>query len=157
MVRAVNTAISVEFEEKSTLIQQAMRDFILSLPLAVRTANRIWMSHSLPAKRHLGDFEQDIFTRKLILEDLKNHKSLRALTWDRQHCPEGLDILQDKWDVDHFIIGHQPQANGYCLKHERLIILASDHPHGCYLPLELEKNYEKDEIFDLIKPLASIK
>ena len=157
MVRAVNTSISVEFAEKSTLIQQAMYDFILSLPLAVRTANRIWMSHSLPSDRHIRAFESEILDRKLTLEDMKNNTSLRALTWDRRQSPEGLDILQEKWDVDHFIVGHQPQATGCCLLHDRLIILASDHPHGCYLPLELGKKYHKKELFDLIKPLASIK
>jgi len=157
MVRAVNTSISVEFAEKSTLIQQAMYDFILSLPLAVRTANRIWMSHSLPSDRHIRAFESEILDRELTLEDMKNNVSLRALTWDRRQSPEGLDILQEKWDVDHFIVGHQPQATGCCLLHDRLIILASDHPHGCYLPLELGKKYHKKELFDLIKPLASIK
>jgi calcineurin-like phosphoesterase family protein len=156
MVRAVNTAISEEFAEKSTLVQQAMCDFILSLPLAVRTANRVWMSHSLPSKRHLADFEDSIFERELSKEDLKSDKSVRSLTWDRGHTAEGLDILQEKWDVDHFIVGHQPQANGYSYHFERMIILASDHPHGCYLPFALNKNYEKESLFDLIKPLAAI-
>ncbi len=157
MVRAVNTSISVEFAEKSTLVQQAMYDFILSMPVAIRTANRIWMSHSLPSDRHIRSFESDIFDQELTLEDIKHNSSLHALTWDRRQSPDGLDMLQEKWDVDHFIVGHQPQATGYCLLHDRLIILASDHPHGCYLPFELGKKYNKEELFDLIKPLASIK
>jgi len=156
MVRAVNTAISEEFAEKSTLVQTAMCDFILSQPLAVRTANRIWMSHSLPSKRHLGDFEDGIFERELSKEDLKSDKSVRALTWDRGHTAEGLDILQEKWDVDHFIVGHQPQASGYCIPFERMIILASDHAHGCYLPFAVKKKYEKEALFDLIRPLAAL-
>lgn len=157
MVRAVSTAISVTFAEKSTLVMQALDDFIMSLPLAVRTANRIWMSHSLPSDRHIRAFESEIFDRELTKEDMKSNPSLRALTWDRGQSPSGLDILQEKWDVDHFIVGHQPQATGCCHLHDRMIILASDHPHGCYLPFELGKKYNQEELFDLIKPLASIK
>ena len=157
MVRAVTTAISMSFAEKSTLVTQALDNFIMSMPLAVRTENRIWMSHSLPSERHMKQFEPEIFERKLTKEDMKNNPSLRALTWDRRQSPKGLDILQEKWDVDHFIVGHQPQPTGRCLIHERMIILASDHPHGCYLPFKLGKKYNQKELFDLIKPLASIR
>lgn len=157
MVRAVKAAISTDFAEKSTFVRQAMCEFILSFPLAVRTANRIWMSHSLPSDRHVRAFESDIFDRKLTLEDMKHNVSLHALTWDRRQTPDGLDRLQEKWDVDYFIAGHQPQATGRCLLHDRMIILASDHAHGCYLPIDLKKKYKKEELFGLIKPLASVK
>ncbi|MBN1845961.1 MAG: hypothetical protein JW810_09775 [Sedimentisphaerales bacterium] len=156
MVRAVTNSIATTFAEKSPLVMQALDDFILSMPLAVRTENRIWMSHSLPSMRHWKTFDERIFSRKLTRLDLQNDASLRSLTWDRQQAEAGLEQMARRWQVDHFIVGHQPQSHGCDRRHGRLIVLASDHAHGCYLPFFLDKNYAPEELFGLIKPLASI-
>jgi len=156
MVRALHSGMSTKFAEKAGLVIQALDDFLLSLPLAVRTDNRIWMSHSLPSERNLGNFDDDIFRRELTLNDMKTDSSLHALTWDRSHSEECLNRLRQRWDVDLFIVGHQPQAEGKRLCHERMMILASDHNHGCFLPFDLVKQYQPDELFSLVKPLAMI-
>jgi len=157
MVRALNNAISTAFSTSSSLVIQALDEFIMSFPLAARSDNRIWMSHSLPSMRHLEYFKNsDIFEKRLILEDIKSNPALRSLTCDRSHSVKCLDMLQEMWDVDYFIGGHQPQAQGCSFNHKQLIILASDHPHGCFLPFNLQINYDPDELFSLIRPLASI-
>ena len=157
MVRALNNAISSTFNENRALVTHALDEFIMSFPIAARSENRIWMSHSLPSMRHLVHFKNsDIFEKKLILEDIKSNPALRALTWDRSHSEKCLDELRTMWEVDYFIGGHQPQSEGCCCNHQRMIILASDHPHGCFLPFNLQNNYLPNELFSLIRPLASI-
>jgi hypothetical protein len=156
MVRALNTGLHAGFGEYAGLVMQALDDFILSLPLAIRTDNRIWLSHSLPSSRHLTHFDDFIFEKVLSLDDMKHDPSLRALAWDRSHSAECIESLRKMWDVDMFIVGHQPQAEGYARPHDRMIILASDHSHGCYLPFELQRSYSPDELFRLIRPLAAI-
>ena len=156
MVRALNTALYAVFSENSGAVVQAMDKFIMSLPIAARTDNRIWLSHSLPSKRHLAKFNSNIFEKKLTLDDMKTNPSLRALTWDRSHNDQCLDKLREMWDVDMFIVGHQPQAQGHYRPLERMIILASDHTHGSYLPFQLGKSYSSDEMLSRIKALAAI-
>ena len=156
MVRALNTALHAKFHQTAGLVMRALDDFIMSMPIAARTGNRIWLSHSLPSARHLTDFDDFIFEKVLNLDDMKNNPSLHALAWDRSHSEKCLSKLRDLWDVDAFIVGHQPQAQGCCFLHDRLIILASDHSHGCFLPFDLQQNYTPEELFARTRPLASL-
>jgi Calcineurin-like phosphoesterase len=156
MVRALNAGLLTTFGSSARLVTSAMNQFILSLPIAARTDNRIWMSHSLPSMRKLAGFQKDIFDKELTGEELHSNPSLRALIWDRVHSPECLKKLGEMWDVDMFIVGHQPQAQGCAQPCSQMIILASDHIHGCFLPFDLGKSYEPDELFAQAKPLASI-
>ena len=156
MVRALNTGLYAAFTENAGPIMQALDEYIMSLPIAVRTDNRIWLSHSLPSKRHLTAFDNDIFEKRLLLDDMRSNPSLHALVWDRAHTDALLEELSEMWNAETFIVGHQPQANGRKHPHPRLIILASDHGHGCYLMFDLNRRYEHDELFDLTRPIASI-
>jgi len=153
---ALNAAISFTFAEKSSLVTQALDDFIMSLPLAVRTENRIWLSHSLPSQRHLKSFDNAIFDKPITLEDMQSNISLRALTWDRSYSESTLQALQKIWDVDIFVIGHQPEPKGVSRYHQCLIILASDHAQGRYLPFNIHRSYTPEEVFALARPIASL-
>ena len=42
-------------------------------------------------------------------------------------------------DIDIFVIAHQPQEGGWLRAGENLIIIASDHNHGCLLTADLTK------------------
>lgn len=156
MVRALNSGLFAAFPEKASLVTQALDEFLLSLPIAVRTSNRVWMSHSLPADRHVNRFDDVVFKKELTREDFRRDVSLRSLTWDRGQSDDGIEKLSDRWGVDMFIVGHQPQSEGYERRGERLGILASDHSKGCFLPFDLAETYSPDELFGRIKPLASI-
>jgi len=157
MVRSLNAGISRTYGEQSTEVTNALDQFLLSLPIAVHTENRIWMSHSLPCSRNLDNFDHSIFENPITLEDIRESSSLRALNWDRHHTEKCLEKLRQMWETDIFIVGHQPQAQGCAWPHDRMIILASDHTHGCFLPFELQHSYEPTELFGRIKPMASLK
>jgi len=156
MVRALNAGLFAAFGSNSQMVAQAIDQFILSLPIAAKSDNRVWMSHSLPSSRHLDDFDNGIFEKELSLEDMLSDSSLHALIWDRVHNKKCLERLGRMWDVDMFIVGHQPQGQGYGRNHKQMIILACDHSHGCFLPFELCRTYEPDELFAQIKALAAI-
>jgi Icc-related predicted phosphoesterase len=78
------------------------------------------------------------------------------LTWGRDYSSKTIDKMAELFDVDTFILGHQPQEEGWNRVGENIIILASDHNHGCLLPIDLAKSYTIDELVDSIVPLASI-
>ncbi|MCF7958204.1 MAG: metallophosphoesterase [Phycisphaerae bacterium] len=157
MVRAFNTGLQVKFGQNDQQVAEALDKFILSMPLATRTANKIWLSHTLPNSRHLKDFEDEIFNRPITLKMMESCPSMRAFIWDRRHNAECIEKLCQRWDVEMFIIGHQPQPQGCGRPVDRMIILASDHPHGCFLPFNLDTPYQPDELFNQVKPLAAIR
>ena len=155
-VQALNTGLAASYGSNADYVSQSLDAFLLSLPLAARTDNGFWMSHSIPARRHLKDFDDAIFCKQLELKDIRNNQSLHALLWDRNYRLETLQLLQQRWHAQHFIIGHQPTEKGYEQPFPGLTILASEHAHGCYLLFDLKKGYEHDELSARIRPLAEI-
>ncbi len=156
MVRAFNAGLQARFGQNDQQVASELGEFILSMPIAVKTTNKIWLSHTLPNSRHLKSFDDEIFNRPITFESLESCPSLRAFIWDRRHSAECLEELSQKWNIDMFIVGHQPQVQGCGRPNDRMIILASDHPHGCFLPFNLSTHYQSDELFAQVKPLASL-
>jgi hypothetical protein len=156
MNRAMRDAIERKFNRSSDDVKIGIRNFLFSQPLALKCANRIWLSHSLPNERSISDFDPVIFERHLEFTDADRAGSVYMLTWGRKHSRDVLEKMAQMLDVDIFILGHQPQTQGWAQAGDNLIILASDHNHGCLLPVDLAKTYRINELIDSIVPLASI-
>ena len=156
MNRSMRLALDQEFKQNSADVKLAIKQFLFSQPLAVRCDNRIWLSHSLPSDRFVDKFDQQILDRQLKINDCKKPGSAYLLIWGRKHSQALLDKMAKLFDVDIFILGHQPQQQGWSRAGENLIIIASDHNYGCLLSMNLTKSYTVEEIIDSIVPLASI-
>ncbi len=137
-------------------VLRAVHEYIESFPLAARTANRIFLSHSLPNVRDLSAFDPGVIQRELRPRDYGEGGDAYVMVWGRHHTPDLLDTLAKAFDVDWFISGHQPQENGWSVVHDRMIILASDHNHGVFLPFDLKKMHGVNDLAKLIRPFAGI-
>jgi len=156
MNRAMSQALDREFQQDSGDVKLAIRQFLLSQPLAVRCANRIWISHSLPDNQYVEQFDPGIFQRELRIGDCAKPGSAYLLTWGRRHSQATLGRMARQLDVDLFIVGHQHQPEGWRQAGDNLIILASDHNHGYFLPLDLARSYTLADLTKALVPLASI-
>lgn len=156
MNRAMRQAIKRQFNQASDEVALAIRQFLFSQPLAIRCNNRIWMSHSLPNDRSIDKFDPKILERQLKINDVVRPGSAYLLTWGRKHSQATLDKLAKMFDIDIFILGHQPQEKGWTQAGNNLIIIASNHNHGCLLSIDLTKSYTIEQLIDSIVPLASI-
>ena len=156
MNRSMQLALEREFQQDSNDIKPAIRQFLLSQPLAVKCENKIWLSHSLPGNRLVNKFDRQIMDRPLENNDLVRPGSAYLLTWGRKHNQKTLNKMAELLDVDIFILGHQAQPQGWSQAGENLIIIASDHNHGCLLPVDLTKSYTIETLIESIVPLASI-
>ena len=156
MNRAMRQAIEREFKQASDDVELAIRQFLFSQPLAIRCNNRIWISHSLPSDRAIDKFEPKILERQLKINDVVRPGSAYLLTWGRKHSQAILDKLAGMFDIDFFILGHQPQEKGWNQAGNNLIIIASNHNHGCLLSIDLAKSYTIEQLINSIVPLASI-
>jgi len=156
MNRSMRLALDREFLQTSPNVKLAIKQFLFSQPLAVKCYNRIWLSHSLPSDRYLGKFDQKVLYRQLKNEDVARQGSAYLLTWGRKHSQSLLDSMAKLFDVDVFILGHQPQEQGWGQAGKNLIIVASDHNHGCLLAIDLAKSYTIKELIGSIVMLSSI-
>ncbi len=137
-------------------VLEAIKNLLSSYPLAGRTRNRILLSHSLPGPRNEAELNIDALHRVTEAGDFMKGGTAYSLVWGRYQTPALLDQFASNLDVDVFICGHQPQENGYEVLHERMLILASDHNHGVFLPFDLRKPLAMPDLIRLIRPFAAI-
>ena len=156
MNRAMNMAMEREYKDCAAEVIQTTKQFLFSQPLAVKTKNRIWMSHSLPADRLVEQFDPAIMEKSLTFDDIVRPGSVYILTWGRNFSQDLLDRMAKMFDVDLFVLGHQPQDQGWRKAGDNLLIIASNHNHGHIVSIDLEKAYNVDQLVDGLVPLASI-
>ncbi len=137
-------------------VYQSILEFLASFPIAARTPNRVWISHSLPAADDMSYFDTGVFKRPLRESDLHAGGSVYSLVWGRRFTDAHVAALAQALDVDTFLIGHIPQETGFAIRNKRVIILASDHSHGVFLPFDLSKSYTADELVDCIRKFVAV-
>lgn len=156
MNRALRLALDREYSQSGADVELAIKQFLFSQPLAIKCANRIWVSHSLPGDRLIDKFDPKILDKQLKINDIVRPGSAYLLTWGRKHSQGLLNKLAESFDVDTFILGHQPQDKGWCRAGDNLLIIASEHDHGCLLKIDLSKTYSVEQLIESIVPLSSI-
>ncbi len=156
MNASMRAAIERQFKDAGDDVQLAIKQFLFSQPLAVKCENRIWVSHSLPSDARVAKFNHNIFHKRLKVNDIVRPGSAYLLTWGRRHSQALIDKMAQLLNVDIFVLGHQPQQQGWRKVGNNLLILASDHNHGCLLSIDLAKSYTIEQLLDSLVPLVSI-
>jgi hypothetical protein len=124
------------------------------VPLAVRTPNRIFLSHSLPRAARLEQFDAAILERETHQEqDLRPGGAIHALLWGRD---TGLATVQRfllKVDADLLITGHIPCERGYDVPNERQLILDCMGARASYCLFPLDRPLAHKELIGCIGSL----
>jgi hypothetical protein len=133
----------------------AIKDYVAALPLAARLANGVFLSHSLPDALNIDRFDCSIFEREPLAADYFPGGSAYALVWGRFHTPALVEQLAQRLGVEVFIAGHTPQEMGHT-RIGRLLVLASEHAHGVFLPIDLSRKYTAEELEAHIRKFVSV-
>jgi len=134
----------------------AIDEFIASYPVAGLTPNGVFFAHSLPDVAYIDTFDPNCVWAEPSELDLSEGGLIYQMVWGRRHTPALLDRLAKAYGAKYFVIGHQPQEFGFSIQGERLVILASDHNHGVFLPLDCRKDYTIEDIEQRIRPFAGV-
>jgi hypothetical protein len=95
-------------------------------PLALRTANRVLLTHSLPSASRLEAFDPAVLERDEVTEaDLASGGTVHSLVWGRDTRLQTVLAFLEKMDADLLISGHVPCEQGFEAPNERQIILDS--------------------------------
>lgn len=137
-------------------VLDAIDDYLSSFALAARSPNRIFFAHSLPNGRDLETFDPKCIHKPFDELDLSEGGDVYRMTWGRRHEDVVLDVLTKAWNVDIFVLGHQPQEFGYKVVNDRMLILASDHNHGVFLPIDLKKKMTMADLEARIRKFAGV-
>ncbi len=114
-------------------IIEAYHELFRSLPLAVRTVNRVLICHTVPDGRDLDTLDLDILrTGVWTPESMARGGTIYALTWGRDDSPETADRFAEMLDADLFVTGHQPCDDGFRQANHRQLILDGTDPYPAY-------------------------
>ncbi|MBM4017685.1 MAG: hypothetical protein FJ288_05055 [Planctomycetes bacterium] len=118
-------------------VHGAYRRFLASVPLAVRTPNGVFISHSTPQRETIDLFDHSIFDRPLTAEDYLPGGSVYALVWGRPQDQDVADRFARAVGAEVLVTGHQPSEPGVKAPTSRQIILVSEGPLGRFLLMRL--------------------
>src|SRR4051812_12896942 len=140
---AFTKGVKKSFEGQHNVVNVAITEFLLSLPLAVRAPNGIFCCHSLPTDDQIDNFDFSIFDRELTGPDYAQKTGpVYQLIWGRNFSPATVNIFAEKVRAELIITGHQPQEMGHTTNGDKHLILASDHNQGVFLPIDLAQKYD---------------
>jgi len=147
--------VALRFGAKTPEVLAAVNEYVAALPLAARTGNGLFLCHSLPDPLLLENFDLSIFEREPRAVDLEPGGAAYSLVWGRFHAAEAVERFARRLNVDAIIVGHTPQDTGYAVIGP-LIILASDHNHGTFLPIDLSRRYTPQTLEAAIRKFVSV-
>lgn len=154
---AFNAGVKRDFGDRHAVVTVALAEFLLSLPLAVRAPNGLFMCHSLPTDEQLKSFDYSIFNRPLSGPDYKRRTGpVYQLVWGRKTSPAGIAEFADKVGAKLLIAGHQPQESGYAVVGDRLLIIASDHNQGVFVTADLSADYDMDRLVENVHKFVAL-
>jgi len=154
---AFSAGIREAFNSSADHVEVAIKQFLLSLPLAIQAPNGIFCCHSIPANGQIEQFDFNIFHRPLSGPDYARRMGpVYQLIWGRYMSPETAAAFADKVEASILITGHQPQEEGYQVNGARHLIIASDHNQGMILPMDLSERYEMEGLVARLRKIAAM-
>ena len=154
---AFNAGVRRDFTDRGSSVTVAITEFLLSLPLAARAPNGLFMCHSLPTDEQIPHFDYTVFDRELTGNDFKRRTGpVYQLVWGRKTSPAGVTAFAEKLAAKLLVVGHQPQETGYAVVGDRMLIIASDHNQGVFLRADLDRDYDMDRLLEGVEKFVAI-
>ncbi|MBI1375552.1 MAG: hypothetical protein GC159_22800 [Phycisphaera sp.] len=157
VVEAFDEGLDYVFGDAAPRVAKAIARYISALPLAVRCANGVFIAHSLPSPREREPFDPAVLDRELTAADLVGPDGhAYTMTWGRNLTQKWADELADRWGVKVFILGHQHAEMGWDEYGQTMLVINSDHEHGVAIPIDLSRQYTRDDLTEAAVILAGV-
>lgn len=163
---AFTAGLKRDLGKDADAVTVAITEFLLALPLAIRTAPRpdngqppagLFFCHSLPTDSQIQKFDYGVLSRDLVASDYTRRTGpAYQLIWGRNITPAAAAQFADSVGAAVLVTGHQPQEGGYAVNGPRHLILASDHNQGVFLPVNLSEQYDMDALVSRLQRFAAL-
>ena len=125
--------LETSYGEAAQAIRSAYDELFRALPLAVRTANRVFVCHTIPELRQLEGFDPTVLAAdEWPPESVLRGGSVYAMTWGRDASIEAADAFATIVDADFFECGHQPIDEGFRRMNDRMVVVDATDPLPAY-------------------------
>ena len=146
--------VQAAFGDEAPDVLDAVKEFCLSLPLAVRCANGVLITHSLPSPRMIDRIDMEIFDRAYTLQDMERGGGVYEWTWGRSQTQEQVAELAERIGIEFFILGHRHVEAGWELTTTRSITLATNHDHGCLVHFDTDSPLTGENVSEHVKQVV---
>lgn len=146
--------VDTAYGPRSADVYALYLELFAALPVALRTPNRIFLSHSMPPGSRLAAFEMAVLERENSApEDLVPGGAIHSLVWGRDTRPETVSAFLAKVDGDLLITGHIPCDRGFELPNDRQVILDSLDTPAAYCLFPTDRPLSHQELADCVSIL----
>jgi hypothetical protein len=137
--------VRADYGDSADQIYATYLEMFAAAPLALRTANRIFLSHSLPSSKRLEALDLAVLLREDYTdEELTYPGPVYSLVWGRDTRPETAAEFLRKVDADLLITGHIACDEGFAVPNDRQLILDSlgERACSCLFPVDRPLSHE---------------
>ncbi len=135
------------YGERAAEVYAAYLALFAVVPLAVRTPNRVFLSHSLPSAARLFVFDPAILEQEAHASaDMRFGGAVYALVWGRDSSAENAEAFLRKVDADLLITGHIASDQGFAVPNERQLILDCVGTPACYCLFPTDRALTHEEL-----------
>ena len=129
-IAGVRTAYGEAWQD----IYAAYLALIRTLPIALRTPNAVFLSHTLIPGRHLGNFSQVQLQQETFTDaDHAPGGVVYGLTWGRDTSQKTVDEFLRKVDSELLVTGHIPTDEGYDVPNTKQLIVDCSQSPASYV------------------------
>jgi Calcineurin-like phosphoesterase len=148
--KGITAAYGPRAEEVHALYEELFR----VVPLALRTANRVYLSHSLPPESRLLTWDPAALERDEPVDgDLLPGGAVHSLVWGRDLRAETAAAFLRKVDADLLVTGHVPCEQGFDVPNDRQLVLDSLGSPAAYCLFPADRPLKHDELLACVNLL----
>jgi Calcineurin-like phosphoesterase len=153
---AFRKGVDTAYGAKGAEVYAAYMKLIGGLPLALRTPNDIFISHSLPPARQMPTFD----LRKLESETIADAEYelgglVYGIVWGRDTSHRNIDDYLRKVDADFLISGHIPTDDGFAIPNHKQIIVDCATTPAAYILFPTDRRLSFEELKACIRVIGA--
>ncbi len=146
-----NRGLAEAYGPRADEIYAAYLALFAVVPVAVRTANRVLLTHSLPSSKLLADFDPErLKCETWEQRDLTRGGCAYSLLWGRDTSQDNADAFLRKMDAEWLITGHIPCDAGFAVPNNRQIILDAKGTPAAYCLFPTDRAVTHQELVETI-------
>ena len=147
-------AVAAYGPEYGPEVYQTYLDLFKALPVAVRTPNRVLVSHSLPSARQMTQFDPArLLAAEYTEADLQPGGSVHGVLWGRDVTPANVAEYLRRMDAEWLVSGHIASDTGYSVPNEMQLIVDCAESPAAYALVPADRPLTLDEFVGCVRML----
>jgi Calcineurin-like phosphoesterase len=149
--QAFRAGVVEAYGDAADMVYSAYLELFAAANLAVVTANRVLLCHSLPNAKRLPTFDWLVLEKEdLASEDVALGGSVHSLVWGSETRQEHVEEFLKRVDADLLISGHIPCDQGYALPNTRQLILDAQGTPACYCLFPTDRPLTQQDLIGMV-------